>query len=587
MGINDNPLGVSGTTLSGLGDQNGALYQFLKQTSGGSSNAQRAIDLAGMIVPQQQEANPWEAAFQYFAEMGRQASQPGATALGAAVGSMQVPLDYLNAKKKEKRETDRARMQTALTLGPSLKPAKAAGSGTSVMVVDPETGKPRYMSSAEAIRTGAEPYIAPKSGQANGLKPFSIIDPSNLAEIQRIVPSASVDADGNVLLTDEESALIGVRQYIGQKFTPTKDGEGAKTPQLYNVSEENLTKLNTELGLTLTRDSQGNVLLTPAQFALGQSFVGPEVKPVSSGAGSQYERMFANVNDIGTRLADPLTASSVTQAEKNEYSANYQKLIAGGEYTVIENGQEVTKRMPGIDLSETTNLPTPEGLDLERIIEQRRQSFDQGQNTSATFGSRMLYDEGILRNVMAEGYQLTVEDVAKIAAMSRLGLGNIGIGPLAQQYHVAAQNWVAAQLRNESGAAINPSEYADALLQYFPVVGDDAATIKQKQALREEATKGMINSAGGAFEVVYPNGVQYLSYTSGEEKFEILNPQGYANELLAKTELGQNLFFKDGLMSKTTQALKDMLSKPNAGTLYTEQMLRMIGDELRKPERNP
>jgi hypothetical protein len=297
--------------------------------------------------------------------------------------------------------------------------------------------------------------------------------------------------------------------------------------------------------------------------------------------------MFANVNDIGTRLADPLTASSVTQAEKNEYSANYQKLIAGGEYTVIENGQEVTKRMPGIDLSETTNLPTPEGLDLERIIEQRRQSFDQGQNTSATFGSRMLYDEGILRNVMAEGYQLTVEDVAKIAAMSRLGLGNIGIGPLAQQYHVAAQNWVAAQLRNESGAAINPSEYADALLQYFPVVGDDAATIKQKQALREEATKGMINSAGGAFEVVYPNGVQYLSYTSGEEKFEILNPQGYANELLAKTELGQNLFFKDGLMSKTTQALKDMLSKPNAGTLYTEQMLRMIGDELRKPERNP
>jgi hypothetical protein len=125
MEINDNPLGVSGTTLSGLGDQNGALYQFLKQTSGGSSNAQRAIDLAGQLVPQYQEVNPWEVAFQYFAEMGRQASQPGATAFGAAVGSMQVPLDYLNAKKKEKRESDSARLQTALTLGPSLKPAKA------------------------------------------------------------------------------------------------------------------------------------------------------------------------------------------------------------------------------------------------------------------------------------------------------------------------------------------------------------------------------------------------------------------------------------------------------------------------------
>jgi hypothetical protein len=97
----------------------------------------------------------------------------------------------------------------------------------------------------------------------------------------------------------------------------------------------------------------------------------------------------------------------------------------------------------------------------------------------------------------------------------------------------------------------------------------------------------MINSAAGAFEVVYPSGQQYLTYTSGGETYDILNPQGYANELLAKTELGQTLFFKDGLMSKTTQALKDMLAQPNAGTLYTEQMLQMIDNELRKPERNP
>jgi hypothetical protein len=153
MGINDNPLGVSGTTISGLGDQNGALYQFLKQTSGGSSNAQRAIDLAGMIVPQQQEANPWEAAFQYFAEMGRQASQPGATALGAAAGSMQVPLDYLNAKKKEKRETDRARMQTALTLGASLKPAAGSGGGYD-WVVDKD-GNTVRLSNAEIMKRQA------------------------------------------------------------------------------------------------------------------------------------------------------------------------------------------------------------------------------------------------------------------------------------------------------------------------------------------------------------------------------------------------------------------------------------------------
>ena len=76
------------------------------------------------------------------------------------------------------------------------------------------------------------------------------------------------------------------------------------------------------------------------------------------------------------------------------------------------------------------------------LLKKDAQKFDQNQNTSATFGSRMLYNEGVLRNVLAEGYVLTFEDMAQIRLMQRLGLGNIGIDPLAQQFHVAAQNWV-------------------------------------------------------------------------------------------------------------------------------------------------
>ena len=93
---------------------------------------------------------------------------------------------------------------------------------------------------------------------------------------------------------------------------------------------------------------------------------------------------------------------------KTLYAANYQKLVVGGEYTEIVDGKEVTRSKPGIDLSGTTNLPIPEGLDLNKIIEQKSQKFDQNQNTSATFGSRMLYNEGILRNQLADGYVLTL-----------------------------------------------------------------------------------------------------------------------------------------------------------------------------------
>jgi len=125
MDINDNnaanfpvgvPLGASGTTMQGLG-QNGVL-----NTLGGSAEAgQQAMEFARQLYPEAPKADPWEAAFQFFAEMGKQASVPGSTAFGAAASSLQAPMDYLNARKKEKRETDRARMTAAVQLAPNLK----------------------------------------------------------------------------------------------------------------------------------------------------------------------------------------------------------------------------------------------------------------------------------------------------------------------------------------------------------------------------------------------------------------------------------------------------------------------------------
>lgn len=107
-------LGVSGTDVNQL--SGGAFGNLFPQDI-----ANQASSIANQLYPQLPEPDPWEAAFQFFAEMGRQASQPGATVLGSAVGSMQAPLDYLNAKKKEKAESDRARMQSTISLGTALK----------------------------------------------------------------------------------------------------------------------------------------------------------------------------------------------------------------------------------------------------------------------------------------------------------------------------------------------------------------------------------------------------------------------------------------------------------------------------------
>jgi hypothetical protein len=578
----------------------GGALSALETIAGGKNQAQQAMELTRALTPQRQEFDPALAAMKYFVGMTKAASQKGATLLGSAAQAVVEPAAYLEQINDYNRKLTASQGQTAVTLAGALKPAKSAAGGftnkpyTLQKNVDGVGIKGQVVTltnvmAAQVIKadpTALLEYKAPTSGSTS-FKAYGVSE-ANLAGLRTALdlPSLTPDADGNVLLTDAQASVGQTQGLIVPKVSTTSSKVG--TPKAYSVSAENLAALNTELGTELTRDILGNVTLTPDQFVKGQNFLGGATpKPAQ---GSAFERNFNIVNDIGSRIAaftlDP-TLPAISQEELNEYSAKYQKLVVGGEYEEEVGGQLVTRRRAGIDLEATTNLPIPEGLDLNAIIEERRQQFDQGQNTNATFGSRMLYSEGIIRNVMAEGYVLTIEDLARIATMDRLGLGTIGLDPLAKQYHVAAQNWISAQLRNESGAAISPSEYANALTEYFPVVGDDADTIKQKQALREANVRGMIQSSQGAFEVIYPSGSQYLSYTDaiGETYDNVLNAQGYANQLLANTELGNTLFFSDGLRLKTTEALRDMLANPNAATLFTSQMIDMINAEIAREGR--
>ena len=225
MAVNKTRLGATGSSAEDLGNM-GALTPILGRLAGGSKGGQMAIDFAQQMYPDPPKADPYEAALQFFLAMGQGASQPGATVLGSAVGAMQAPADYLAAKKKEKRETDRARMQTALQLAPSLKPPAKGKADYIEAVIDGQSGlyTSEEIRAAKAEGKVVSIYEAPKSGsQNNDLKPFGIIDPENLTEIQRVIPSASLDADGNILLTDAEAAMAGVRPYIGQKITPSKD----------------------------------------------------------------------------------------------------------------------------------------------------------------------------------------------------------------------------------------------------------------------------------------------------------------------------------------------------------------------------
>ena len=157
-------LGATGSSAKDLGNM-GALTPILGQLAGGSQRGQMAADFARQLYPEAPKADPYEAALQFFLAMGQGASQPGATVLSSAVGAMQAPADYLAAKKKEKRDTDRARIQTAVQLAPSLKPPAVTKAGYTNVMVDgvAQVMTPAEIQAAKADGKTVSPYEKPSA----------------------------------------------------------------------------------------------------------------------------------------------------------------------------------------------------------------------------------------------------------------------------------------------------------------------------------------------------------------------------------------------------------------------------------------
>jgi hypothetical protein len=144
-----------------------------------------------------------------------------------------------------------------------------------------------------------------------------------------------------------------------------------------------------------------------------------------------------------------------------------------------------------------------------------KKSLTETQSNATAFGMRMLdsnkiineledkgvTDTGIFRSIVSGTLGITpligekLED--KTAAAMNVLPTFLG-GPSAEQQQVdqARRNFVTANLRKESGAAISPAEFATEEKKYFPQLGDAPAVIKQKRDARELAIKAMNIQSG-------------------------------------------------------------------------------------------
>jgi hypothetical protein len=130
----------------------------------------------------------------------------------------------------------------------------------------------------------------------------------------------------------------------------------------------------------------------------------------------------------------------------------------------------------------------------------RRIEGTEGQKLAAGFASRMEAANQILEQLEPAG-GLPTELTSMAAGIPFFGgyAQRKAMTSEQQRYKQAADNWIRANLRKESGAAIPPEEMELEYETYFPMPGDGPDVIAQKADARRITTDAMKQNAGPVY----------------------------------------------------------------------------------------
>jgi len=128
----------------------------------------------------------------------------------------------------------------------------------------------------------------------------------------------------------------------------------------------------------------------------------------------------------------------------------------------------------------------------------------EAQSNAAGYAQRMELANSVISSLPAGSQPGWGTRTAEAIPLVGGAIARSGQSADTQKFDQAAQDWIRAKLRKESGAAIGKDEMAQEYATYFPQVGDSAEKLAQKAEARRVATLAMQKSAGKAYEAYTP-----------------------------------------------------------------------------------
>lgn len=326
---------------------------------------------------------------------------------------------------------------------------------------------------------------------------------------------------------------------IGQLASAYK--ESKKAPDLASLAQSGAMKAISGQSDAITPEemyaAEFMALQKPETISFDPLTKEPIVTP--SGAQQLFSRMKGgyDITQDTSRLPRQGALSQVPQIDASMLEEGAPMNVGRGTPLPAMGAQDGS--MPPI----TQQMAAPSGLNVNRATLQKMQDemalqpiqesaeirreerkkqdvsqYPEGKLKAAGFAERMISTANDIGQYMAEdptselGKVGTAGTIANfISAIPSAGMTDAmaqGIvhrnaTPMQQKYMNAAQEWIRAKLRKESGAVIGAQEMLDEYNTYFPTAGDSPELIREKDRRRAKATETMIKESGGAYELQY------------------------------------------------------------------------------------
>tara|TARA_R110000824_G_scaffold257958_8_gene446881 strand:+ start:211 stop:2565 length:2355 start_codon:yes stop_codon:yes gene_type:complete len=202
---------------------------------------------------------------------------------------------------------------------------------------------------------------------------------------------------------------------------------------------------------------------------------------------------------------------AVRTAAMERFPEGLKEVDTGHAFVVLNDGKvvfQVKKDMPKqVPVGEPMIFSMPNGrqgfrqpdgkVEFIPEITNKGTKPTADQSNAYMYGMRMRSNAKAIDKLFAEGKYDPTGLIERVRANVKWDIAEIAKTEEDKEFLSASQNWIAAVLRKESGARIDPDEYSDAAYQYFPAVGDSDGTVKRKAQLRKLVEEVMLDVAGG------------------------------------------------------------------------------------------